>query len=262
MLERERQKVILHYLKQHGFISIKELVPILGASEATIRRDLTVLADQGLISRIRGGAELSEAGEGTPSSLVPPRLPEASFENRKDSLRETKRAIAQKAVSLIRPEDTIIIDGGSTTYYMAEFMTALRIQVITNSFAISEFLLKNSSNTIICTGGIIYPEHQIILNPFETDVFRYYYASKVFMSVKGIDENGVTNSDPLLIQTEREMIERGKELILLADSSKFQGTGPLYLCGFDKVRTIITDSGIPDAMRDLLQEKAINLVIA
>jgi DeoR family transcriptional regulator, ulaG and ulaABCDEF operon transcriptional repressor len=261
MLERERQKIILRLLRQNGFISVKEMVRTLGASEATIRRDLTELADQGLIERIRGGAEVT--GESTDAQRqTPPRLAETPLEYRKELMLDKKRAIAQKAVSLIGTDETIIIDGGSTTYWMAESLTTLRIQVITNSFAIAEYLLKNSQNTVICSSGIVYPDSQIILNPFENDIFSHYSASKVFMGVRGIDERGATNSDPLLIQTEREMIERGKELILLADSSKFSTSGPFHLCGFEKISAIITDSDLPDDKRELILSKNVRLEIA
>jgi len=259
MLEKERQKTILRIMKQNQFVTVKEMVSLLSISEATIRRDFTTMTRQGFIRRLRGGAEYIESPQDVCS--VPPRLPEYSFDVRKGILAEKKRMIAKKAVSLISENETIIIDGGSTTYYMVEYLKALKVRIITNSFAIAEELIKNSENSVIILGGIIYPDSRIILNPFENSILNKYYASKVFMGVNGIDENGTTNSDPLLIQTEKEMIASGKELILLADSSKFSNRGNLFLCGFEKIHTIITDSAIPESLAEMLRSKNIRLIV-
>lgn len=258
MVERERHTKILRILKQDHFITVKEIAELLHISESTIRRDLSKLAHQGLIKRFRGGAELSDSDL---ERRIPPRLPEMSLEYRKGILTEKKRMIARKAVSLIGDDDTIIIDGGSTTYHMVEFLKGFKIQIITNSFAIAEYLIKNTQNTVIIVGGIVYPDSQVILNPFDNSILKNYYASKVFMGVKGIDESGATNSDPLLIQMEKMMIENGKDLIILADSSKFLQKGNLRLCGFDRIKTIITNKDISEQTREMLLSKNINLIV-
>ena len=109
---------------------------------------------------------------------------------------------------------------------------------------------------------MIYPDSQLLVDPFGSTIFRNYNASKVFMGVKGIDERGVSNSDMLLIRLDQEMIERGKELIILADSSKFGQSGELILCGFDRISAIITDSGVPESAREMLKAKNVQLIIA
>ena len=213
------------------------------------------------MTRIHGGAELLDPESSAAGPSFPPKLAEPPLEYRKVQMLDQKKAIALKAVSLIADEETIMIDGGSTTFWMAEFLTGHHAQVITNSFAMATHLLHHSQNTVICAGGVIYPSSEIILNPFESDIFKHYRANKVFMGVRGIDERGATNSDPVLIQTEREMINQCKELIILVDSSKFQSTGPVLLCGFDRIHTVITDSGISAEMKALIESRGVRLLV-
>jgi len=256
MLEPERHELILRILLQGRFASVSEIADLVHCSEATVRRDLAKLEAAGKLHRVHGGAELAKTvGDiSEPTAQLP-------FEYRKGILLEKKRLIARKAASLCTDDDTVIIDGGSTTFQMVEFLRETRLKIITNSFAIAEVLLKHSQNTVILNGGIVYPDSQLILDPFQEEGFRNYSATKVFMGVYGIDELGAANTDMLLIKTERAMIERGKELIILADSSKFNRRGNLLLCGFDKISTIITDRGISEQQREMMLAKGVELIL-
>jgi DeoR family transcriptional regulator, ulaG and ulaABCDEF operon transcriptional repressor len=255
MLDKERYEIILRVLKQDKFLTLKEIQNILKVSEATIRRDFSKLESDGYLKRTHGGAEIVE------KEIIDFKPDELPFEYRTGFLIEKKRLIAKKAVSLCESDETITIDAGSTTFQMAQFLTAIKLQVITNSFAIAKELMKNQNIRVIVSGGIIYPDSQLILNPFDDNIFKNYYSSKVFMGVGGIDEQGLTNSDPFLIRVQRQIIEQGKNLIILADSSKFDKKGSLLLCGFEKVHTIITDNDIHGEMKDFLVSKGINLMI-
>ncbi len=155
-----------------------------------------------------------------------------------------------------------MIDGGSTTYQMVEFLKETRLQVITNSFAIAENLVGHSQNDVILNGGMIYRDSKLVLDPLQDNIFRHYYATRVFMGVYGLDELGATNTDLLLIQTERAMIENARELVILADSSKFGRRGSLMLCSFERIHTIITDSGISDEQRRLVEARGVRLIVA
>ncbi len=256
MLEPERHELILRVLRQGRFASVLDIVDLVHCSEATVRRDLAKLEATGKLRRVRGGAELMEA----PVDSVEPTV-QLPFEYRKGLLLETKRLIARKAASLCADGETVIIDGGSTTFQLVEFLREARLKIITNSFAIAEVLIKHSQNTVILNGGIVYPDSQLILDPFHEEGFHNYSATKVFMGVYGIDDLGATNTDMLLIKTERAMIERGRELIILMDSSKFNRRGNLMLCGFEKIHMIITDSGIPQQQREMVQANKVELLL-
>jgi DeoR family ulaG and ulaABCDEF operon transcriptional repressor len=168
---------------------------------------------------------------------------------------------ALRAAALCTDGETVLIDGGSTTFQMAEFLRSARLQIITNSFAIAQSLAGHSGNTIILSGGILYPDSQLVLDPFQDEAFRNYYAAKVFMGVYGIDELGATNTDHLLIKTERAMIEHARELVVLADSSKWGRRGSLLLCGLEKIHTLITDGGVTEEQRELASSRGVRLLV-
>lgn len=255
-MDAEREAIIIRTVQRGIVVSVQELVSITGASEATIRRDLTKLEKRKMIKRTRGGATIPE---GMKVRQVPSK--ETPFAFRKGVMDEKKRLIAKCAVSLCGEDETILIDGGTTTYNMVDFLQGSSLQIITNSFPMAEALVS-TPNRIILTGGILNPESLLILDPEPETLISRYYASKLFLGIGGIDESGFTNSDLQVIQSERAMLKQAREIIVLADSSKFGKRGALLLCGFDKVNTVITDSGISDEFEKLLSSHGIKVVIA
>ncbi|MEO8409218.1 MAG: DeoR/GlpR family DNA-binding transcription regulator [Propionivibrio sp.] len=258
MIDKERHERILTHLRKRRFVTVRELTSLLSSSEATIRRDLLHLENTGEIQRHWGGASLTAS---TQKRFHPPVLPESSLENRLGKLSEIKRLIAQKAVSLINAGETIIIDGGSSTYFMTEFLEDQELKIITNSFAIAAHLIDNSQNTIIIPGGIVYPESRIVLNPFDSSFFNDYTPSKLFMSVAGLSENGATNSDTTLIRLEKRMIASANELIVLCDSSKLMKRDSLFLCDLESIDTLITDRGISAPFRSTLAKAGVRVLV-
>ncbi len=255
MLDRERHALILRVLRQGRFARVAELAELAGSSEATLRRDLTRLERQGYLRRVRGGAELLQAGaDGAPRTPLPP------FEERRSVRLEVKRRIARAAAALCREGETVMVDGGSTTYQMAQFLETSRLQIITNSFAMAGELVRHSQNAVILSGGMVHRDSQLVLDPMENAIFKGYYASRAFMGVYGIDELGATNTDLLVIQAERAMIENARELVILADSSKFGRRGTLKLCELDRIHTIITDREITDEQRGLVESRGVRLM--
>ena len=256
MIEPERHEIILRLLRRNRFAGVHDFSELIQVSEATIRRDLAKLEEEGFIRRVHGGAELAESAVAESADFG-----ELPFEYRKGFMLEKKRLIAKQAVSLCRDEDILMIDGGSTTFQMASFLYPLRCKIITNSFAIADLLLKNRRNQVVIPGGMVYRNSQLILDPFGGNFFENYAASKLFMGVGGIRNQGFTNTDPLLIQMERNMIKSAEEVIILADSSKFEGRGDLMLCGFEGVSMLITDSGITGVQRKMIEERDIELSV-
>jgi DeoR family ulaG and ulaABCDEF operon transcriptional repressor len=255
MLDRERQETVLRLVKQNRFLSIHDAARATGASQATVRRDFRKLEEAGYIHRVRGGVEITEKLKEKDEVFR-----ELPFEYRKGIMLEHKRRIARHAASLCADGETIIIDGGSTTYQMAGYLAPLKLKIVTNSFAIAEHLIKHSESQVYLPGGIIFPESQLILDPFNEDVYKNFFASKVFMGVGGIGPAGATNRDINLIRVERLMIDHAEKLIILADSSKFRSPGDLLLCGFNRIDTIITDSGIDIRSREMVKEHGVELI--
>jgi DeoR family ulaG and ulaABCDEF operon transcriptional repressor len=253
--EAERHRVILSAVQSRPVATVSDLVELTGTSEATIRRDIAALHLSGKLRRVRGGAE----------AVNPPS--QSGLVGRPFSVNETinvaaKRAIAKAAAELCADGEPIIINGGTTTYQMVYPLALRRMQVFTNSFVIAEHLLHHSKNAVMLPGGTIYRDQNIILSPFDNDVSRNFYARKMFMGAQGVGPHGIMEADPLLIQAEQKLISQADELILLVDSSKFRSRSSLILCPLERAHTVITDRGVRDEDRHMLDSAGIRLIVA
>jgi DeoR family ulaG and ulaABCDEF operon transcriptional repressor len=254
MVNHKRRKRLLKLLAEHQTATVQQLVEWLNASPATVRRDISWLAARNLLTRTRGGAE----------NLLPKKrqfpLSSETFQNNIQCFAARKRAIARRAAALCIDGETIIINGGTTTFMMAEFLADKHLKILTNSFLMAERLLVSSDNEIIVPGGKIYREQNVILSPFDNDITQHHYAGKMFMSVYGLSLLGLMEADPLLIQAEKRLISQAEELVVLADSSKFGRKAGLILCGLDRVSTVITDTGASDKAVQLLEQYGVNVL--
>jgi DeoR family ulaG and ulaABCDEF operon transcriptional repressor len=256
MLKAERQALIVDTMRERRFMTVQEIIDLTGTSLATVCRDLLELADAHRLRRVRGGAEFIQ--DGTMEMMR--QLTGTPFDSSRQIRRDQKQRIATAAVDMLKDGETVIIDGGSTTYEMVRPLLSRRVNVITNSLAVAETLYKNSSNRVTVPGGEIFPEQHIILNPFEDRIFKDYFADKVFMGAQGVGPEGVTNSDSLLIRTQQAMLDCGGEIVLLVDSSKFGRHGKLRLCGLDRIDVVITDTDASPEMLTMMQEADIKVI--
>lgn len=251
----KRHKLMLNLLEKHSTANLDQLCTWLNASPATVRRDIAWLAERNMLVRVRGGAERLQSKK----KLFA--LSGETFQNSLGKFPAEKRAIARRAAGMCAETGTIIINGGTTTFLMAEFLAEKRLKILTNSFLMAERLLTSSTNEIILPGGQVYREQNVILSPFEADITKHHYASKMFMGVYGISLLGLMEADPMLIQAEKRLISQAEQLIVLADSSKFSKKSGLILCGLKQVSCVITDTGAPDAAVQMLEQSGVKVVI-
>jgi DeoR family transcriptional regulator, ulaG and ulaABCDEF operon transcriptional repressor len=264
VLEREREETILQYLKVNRFASIHDLVETTRASEATVRRDLLRMDTIGLLRRVRGGAEYSRAENGDAASAATrPRFTgdQSSLRERLDDNKVEKRRIAAAAAEMCRDRGTVFIDGGSTTYYIAEFLENRKLTIVTNSLAIANQTYYSLGCRTVLAGGLIDPDSELVFDPVGHDFFRDYAADLFFLGVEGINESGITNTHPRVVQTARRMIAHSRRVVVLADSSKFGRTGHMRICGLDSVHRIITDTGITPADYDTVTSAGVELIV-
>ncbi len=253
MHERERHRIILSAVQERPVVTIQDAMEYTGASEATIRRDIVALAGEGRLRKVRGGAEAIH-----PVTTLTAR----SFRQSQSINLAQKRAVARAAAEQCHDGETVIINGGTTTFQMVHYLTGRRLQVLTNSFPISEHLLRHSRCTVMVPAGTIYREQSIILSPFENDGTAHFYAKRMFMGAQGVSPLGIMESDALIIQSEQRLMRQAEELILLVDSSKFRNRSSLIICPLERATTIITDDGIDDEARRMVEDAGIRLVIA
>jgi DeoR family transcriptional regulator, ulaG and ulaABCDEF operon transcriptional repressor len=255
MHERERWQKILTDVRERGVIRVRDLVKATGASSATLRRDLSKLEALGQLRRVHGGVEVVEAAAQT-------HLATRAFGISQTLNAERKRMVAKAASKLCEDGESIIINAGSTTWFMAEFLRKSRLQILTNSFPIAQELIATSQNRIVLPGGEIYREQGIVLSPFDEDAIQHFTASKMFMSCYAVTPMGIIEGDPLIARTEAKLLSRADKLIVIADSSKFEPRGSMAVCQLSRVHTLVTDEAAPDHMIEHLKSIGVQVVIA
>jgi DeoR family ulaG and ulaABCDEF operon transcriptional repressor len=263
--ERERWQVIKAMLKQQPLVRIADICRATGASEASVRRDFSRLAEMGSATRVRGGLEAMPGSQMSSSQMASgdaPALATRSFEISKTLNVAAKRAIARTAVALCSDGDAIIINGGTTTFEMGEFLRERRLKVLTNSYPLAEILIHHSNCRVALPGGEVYREQKLIVSPFEEDAIQHYSASRMFMSAISIGPLGVIEGDPLIARAETKLLKRAEKLVVLADSSKFTPRGSLVVCPLSRISTLITDAEVPKEALDMLRDAGVEVMIA
>lgn len=252
----QRERAILELLEQREFISFSELNRRMSASEATIRRDLGRLESEGRIVRVHGGARLPSAASSTDGG----RLAGIPFHENIALHRPEKEAIGRAAAELCAPGESVIIDGGSTTLQMCPHLAPLGLQVLTNSLHIVSALLNQPSTRISIPAGAVFREQNIVLSPFEDDGTSRYRASKMFLGAAAIGKHGLMQTDVILVQAERRLLDRADEAIVLVDSSKFHAPAGHVVRELGAIDTLITDDGIADEDRHILERAGIRVI--
>ncbi len=255
MIERERHAAILQLLRTRQIVSVGELSEALAASLATVRRDINSLEAQGALRRVRGGAEAATAER-------EPRLAGTPFEVNLSLAVAQKRAIGKAAAALVAPGESLILNGGTTTLAVVEFLPKSGLNILTNSFPVAARLLEATSNRISLPGGMVFPEQSIILSPFEADSISHFRADKMFTGCFGIGRLGMMDTDPLIVKSELRLMQRADRLIVLADSRKLRQGGAMVVVGLDGISTLITDDGATAAELALFRDAGVEVLVA
>jgi len=258
LLEKQRHQLFLDLLDERQFVSVPEMAELLKSSEATIRRDIIKLSKQNQIQKIRGGAQALDK-QGLESRR--PTLKGSAFLLDKEKQAGVKRLIAQKAVELCEDGESIIVNAGSSTYMMSEFLAERSLKILTNSFFLAQDLAVNSDNQITLPGGELYRKQGIILSSFENDTIQYYRATKMFMGTPGIGHYGVMESDPLLIRAEQKLRKQAEKLVILADSSKIGARSNFIFSPLHDVDILITDKKTDDKAVGLFEREGVEVII-
>jgi DeoR family ulaG and ulaABCDEF operon transcriptional repressor len=264
MHSAEREKLILECLGQRGFISFQDLEKRVDASPATIRRDLERLVTAGLITRVRGGAQLSERGKKAPAAATANQghLLGVPFHENINRRRPQKEAIGRTAAKLCTAGEGVMIDGGSTTLQMCSHLAGLNLQVLTNSLHIVSALLNQSGTRLLVPAGQVFPEQSIILSAAGDDGMPRFHAPKLFMGAASLGPAGLMQADIILVTAERRLIERADEIIVLVDSTKFDGPSGHVVCRLEEIDTVVTDSDIASHHARMLEKAGVRVIIA
>ena len=248
MLVDERRSKMLQITELQGFVSLQQLVDELNASESTIRRDLEYLDGIGQLRRTRGGA--AYIGDSI-----------TAFDERRDRASEQKRIVAAATAELISPGETVLLDGGTTTLEVARNLIGKPLQVVTNSIPIATLLVNQDQTEVIVVGGYLYPRSGVALGTYAVETLRNVNVGKLVMSVAGITNEGLFNSNLLLVETERQMIASADEVIVVADSSKFGQSALARICALEAVSRVVVDSGVTAEWSRVIRNSGAELMV-
>lgn len=212
MLAERRHERILEALAKGDAVSVADLSGLIGASETTIRRDLRELETRGKLERVHGGA-------------VPIRdvfhADEPTMDAKQQMHTEEKKTIARYAASLVRNDDVVFLDGGSTVMYMVEHLDAPEAIFVTNSVVCAELLPLKGLRAYVL-GGVIKPRTLAIIGGEVTERLRTYNFTKAFLGTNGIAVGpGFTTPDPEEASVKAAAAASARDVWVLADSSKF-----------------------------------------
>ena len=251
MQTEERQKRMEEHLAKVEFSSLDELSELVDASVSTVRRDLDMMESQGMIQRTHGGAR-----------LLNPKSEEFTFTNRDTHQLAEKEAIGLACGEFIPPNQTIIIDAGTTCFHVARHLEIKTPHIITNSLPVANAFSATHKLEVVVTGGVIYPRLGVLVGPLAVASLAQVHADVAIMSCGGITPEGVRNSHGLLIEIQRAMMRAARRVILCVDHTKFGRQSISQLCPLDEIHTLITDQAPPKAMKAALAKAGVELIVA
>lgn len=253
-----RQDQILRRLHETGAVSVHELCTALGASIATIRRDLQELEERFLLRRTRGGA--------VPFSpmFYEPFLRDASFQDRVNSFAEEKRRIARVATDMVQVGNTVALSGGTTT---AEVMRSLKvlsgITIVTNSVNVAMELSNRKDIEVVVAGGLLRGDWFTLVGPLATQCAALLFADILFLGVDGIDaERGLSCTNAQEADYLRVLVEHSKKKVVVADHSKLGTASKWLLCPTNKIDVLITDSGAKPEILGPFRDLGMEILLA
>jgi DeoR family ulaG and ulaABCDEF operon transcriptional repressor len=259
MRERQRVEIVRNLLAAQGFLSIADRMAATGVSAASARRDAGRLADAGYGERVYGG--IQALGGAFSRRMAQASLETQAFEVSRTINIDAKRAIARRALEMCVDGDVIIVNGGSTTFQMAEFLRNTRLKILTNSYPLAEFLIRETHNRVALPGGEVYRDQKLIVAPFDDDAIQHYSARIMFMSAISIGPLGVIEGDPLIARAETKLLRRADKLVVLADSSKFAQRGSLVVCPLTRIHALITDRAAPQEALAMLRDAGVDTIL-
>ena len=246
----ERRSRLLDMIRIRGFAALEELVRELGVSESTVRRDLDALEEQGAAKRTHGGV-LYSGGM--------PRL--AEFDERQPANWAAKRAIATRAADMIGDGETVLLDGGTTTYEVARLLVGRSLQVVTNSLPVANLFASEARTDLVLLGGYVSPRTGVCLGPYANELLGRLHVTTTVLSAAGIAEEGLFNAHLLLAETEQAMLRAAGRVIVVADSSKFGRKSLTLVSGLDAIDVFVSDDALADAWKKTIAAAGAELAI-
>jgi DeoR family transcriptional regulator of aga operon len=249
----DRQLQIAHLVEQRQRISVAELCTLFDISEATARRDLEALALRGKVQRVHGGA-----------ISLPEAPPESPILERSGQQSDEKQRIGRTAAGLVRDGETVFLGSGTTVLEAArELRERKNLTVISNSLPVLNMLAGKPEITAVCLGGILRDSELSFIGHITEQSLAEVRADRVIIGIRAISlDQGLTNDYLPETLTDRAIIRAGREVIIVADHTKFGRVSTAFLAPVESVQLIITDAGTPLEEIQKLEKHGVRVMIA
>jgi DeoR/GlpR family transcriptional regulator of sugar metabolism len=244
----ERRMRIVEIVNRNKTVTVPELVALVKASPASVRRDLLWLDAQGVITRTYGGAVARNHVQEALRQSSPP------YAQRRDEYVAQKRAISQQAAALIGDGETLMIDAGSTSVFLLPYLAPKRdLLIITNSldieYALVPIVEANETIKVVSTGGMLFPRSRAFIGMTAEQALQQYFVDTTFLCVRGITlQHGLTVPVLEEIPVKRQMIKSARQVVVLADHTKFGRTLAGLIAPVQAAHLIITDEEVSETM--------------
>jgi DeoR family glycerol-3-phosphate regulon repressor len=252
MHKTARQATILKTLTLQGTCRVTGLAAQLGVSDETIRRDIQAMANRGLVERVHGAV------------VLPDLFREPDFRRRLDHNAEAKRAIARSAARHVRDGESVMLDTGSTTVYVARALAQHRdLMVVTNCAEIARGLASRNRNRVYLAGGEFRAEDSAVFGAAALRFVEQFRVRTAILSIAAIDaQDGLMDFHLAEADFSRAVIRRAERVIVVADGSKFTAQAPIKVCDLTDIDLLVTDRPPPPAAVARLAEAEVGVVVA
>ena len=246
-----RQVRLIEQVRQHGSISVEALAEHFGVTLQTVRRDVRLLAEGGLLARFHGGVRM-------PGSTTE----NIAYRQRQHIHREAKRRIARTVAAAVPAGSSLFINIGTTTEAIAhELLGHKGLRVITNNLNVAAILSDNPECELIVAGGIVRPRDRGIVGEVTIDFIQQFKVDIGLIGISGIESDGTLRDfDYREVKVARAIIERSRQVWLAADHSKFNRPAMVELARFDEIDMLFTDAPPPPPFPELLAAAAVSCV--
>ena len=248
--ESRHQSEILRIAQLKGSCTIIELANQLGVSDETVRRHVKPLVEKGSVYKVHGGI------------VLPDRLHEAPMERRMDQNRDAKIGIAAAVADLIEDGDSLILDTGSTTAYVARALSGRNhLKVITNSLQIARTLSRDSTNQIYMIGGDLDADVLATFGPSALDFLKQFHVRHGILSIGGINEsNQLMNFELREAEFSRTVIQQSASVTVVADHTKFSRRALVTVGNVADIDCFVSDQQPPEHFLEELVRHDVNLI--
>ncbi|MQA12007.1 MAG: DeoR family transcriptional regulator [Pseudonocardiaceae bacterium] len=248
MLRERRHAEIARFLTREGAVSVAVLAERLDASQATIRRDLTMLERDGVLTRVHGGAT-GKPGTEARVDHAPPEEP------------VDQDTVAKIAAELVGDGEALLLDAGAAIHRFATHLHGKAITVLTSNLAVYDEFTGDRAVELVLLGGVVCRDDRSTAGFLAQEALRQLRADRLFLSASGVRADGSIMDDTMVdVPLKRAMLAAADQVVLLADATRFPGAGLARVCGPDEVDVLVTSEGACPRTLGVLREAGVEVV--